>query len=632
MFKPEKIYRSVTIIPRDKVQKTISLLHEKNVCQIKMAENKLEAIQPVEDEEKILNLYSRLEFVRENLENYSSRVAPNIIKEFFSKKKITKIKRKLLLKEELFSKVDECLDIVEDTIRTNIKEIGRIDETKNNNDYFIENLAYMPPMNTSLLKDTEKLKKIVGIVNNLTIEKIKKQIEKKSLIIINEIDKKTSLLIVTCQHELSKNIESFLHKIGFDIVSFPYEDKKPLEIIDKIREENTRLAAEKEDILKDQHRLYIAYHAVLDYLHDELRRLKEKVDALSSIRKSDSFAVLECWVPAKNIEEFNNILKTRANGYYLTYNEREDAPTLLNNPKMIRPFESLTELYSLPKYNEFDPTPILAITFSFFFGFMLTDFVYGFILLALGILLIRGKGSYNEKTKNVGIILTVFGAFTLLLGIVFGSYFGNFFQSLGFNIPALIDSLNQVMIVLMISLIIGTVHLLTALTIGLIENMKKSRILEGLQKQGVWIMFVFSLLAFMLNLKVPGYILLSASLITQVILTFKEAGGISSILSIFNFPGFIGDLFSYARLTALALGTTGIALAVNFMTLMAWDIKYIGPIAAVLIFVIGHIFNMAMNGLGAFVHSIRLHFLEFFQKFYEGSGKKYVPFGIGKDN
>ena len=121
--------------------------------------------------------------------------------------------------------------------------------------------------------------------------------------------------------------------------------------------------------------------------------------------------------------------------------------------------------------------------------------------------------------------------------------------------------------------------------------------------------------------------LIGLAVVMQVGFTLLSSGLVSAILSIFAFTGFLGDLFSYARLMALGIGTSGISLAVNFMALLAYDmVPYIGIIFAILIFIVGHLFNMAMNGLGAFIHSTRLHFLEFFTKFFDGGGIEYKPF------
>lgn len=628
MFKAEKIYRSIALIPRNKVAETISLLQKKKICQIKEAENDLSPIKLQEDEQRVLNLYSRLEFVRENLEDYSNKKPPNVLKELFSSKRLPEPKRETLPKEKLFSKTEECLDLVEENVLKNIKEIEKIQEKRNYNAYLISNLGYLPDINTSLLKDSENLKKIIGIVHNSALERIKKKIQKTCILTIKPIDKKISLLIITTLHKDSEQIEQFLHSIGLDAINIPFEDLKPIQIITRLKDENINLMHEEHQILEELHKIYIAYHSLLEYFHNELEKLKQKIEAIALMKSSESFAVIESWLPEKNIEKFRDVLETQAKGYYVSCDERDDAPTLLNNPKIIKPFEAITELYSLPRYRDIDPTPILAITFSLFFGFMLTDFVYGIILLALGLLLIRGKGSYDQKIKNIGIIMSMWGVFTLGLGIIFGSYFGDFFQRLGIAMPMLIDTMKQVIIVLTIALVMGTTHMLVGLSIGFIGNIKKLKPMVAIHKQGVWIIFIASLVAFILNVRLVGLILLGISVLTQVILTFKEGGLVLSILSLFNFTGFLGDIFSYGRLMALAIGTTGIALAVNFMAIMVWEMPYVGPIIAVFVFVIGHVVNMLMNGLGAFVHSIRLHFLEFFQKFYEGSGKRYIPFGI----
>ncbi|MHA1910360.1 MAG: V-type ATP synthase subunit I, partial [Candidatus Kariarchaeaceae archaeon] len=537
-------------------------------------------------------------------------------------------KKKSLRKRELFEKSEECLNIVEENVRNNIGKIKENVDKKNNNTYLISNLMHMPEIKTDLLKETEYTKKIEGIVATGSVELIKNYVKDKCIFFSREIDKKTALVIITCLHEDFSNVDGFLHEIGFDNISVPYENATPREIITKLKKENEDIANEEESIMKEQKQLYDSYYDMLAYFHEQLLIWKEKVDVLHLIKGGSSFSALEMWVPEKNIEALKDILDRRAEGYYFVNDEDMESPSLLKNPVWAKPFEGILGLYSLPKYKNFDPTPILAITFTFTFGFMLTDFVYGLLIFVMGILLLRGKGRYDEKTKGLGIIMTMFGFSTLVLGAVFGSYFGNFFQELGIKVPMLLDALGQVMLVLIISLAIGTLHMTIGLFVGFFENVRKKQALEGLHQQGVWIFFVFGLVFIVLQLMNIGFAFLAAAVVTQVTLTFKKDGLVPSILSIFGFTGFIGDLFSYGRLMAMAIGTTGIALAVNFMTIMAAEmIPGIGIGVAVIVFIIGHLFNMAMNGLGAFVHSTRLHFLEFFSKFFDGGGKKYIPFG-----
>ena len=168
---------------------------------------------------------------------------------------------------------------------------------------------------------------------------------------------------------------------------------------------------------------------------------------------------------------------------------------------------------------------------------------------------------------------------------------------------------------------------------GFYDNIYKRKFRDAMEKQGVWLIFMIGLALFLLKLNMIGLTAIIIAVLMQMFFNFLEGGPVSSFLSVFGFSGFIGDLFSYARLMALAIGTAGIALAVNFMVFMAIDlIPWLGVPIAIVIFIIGHLFNVAMNGLGAFIHSTRLHFLEFFTKFYEGGGRTYEPFFAKREN
>src|SRR3989338_3502295 len=149
--------------------------------------------------------------------------------------------------------------------------------------------------------------------------------------------------------------------------------------------------------------------------------------------------------------------------------------------------------------------------------------------------------------------------------------------------------------------------------------------------QGVWLMFMAGIFLLILQLQPLFYIglsLIGLSVILLVALKAKLNGAPVAVLSILDIPSFFGDILSYIRLTAYAVGTSGIALAVNFLVSLSAGIPYIGIIIAILVFVVGHSFNIAMNFLGAFINAMRLHFLEFFKKFYEGGGSVYEPFKL----
>jgi V/A-type H+-transporting ATPase subunit I len=631
MFRPEKIYRTIAVIPKSRFKKMLIALQEKGICQVKEAEAGLNRIDPLEDEQRILSLYSRLSFVKEHLERHDKRKLEHPLKELFSGKKPSEPPKKTLPKEELFKKVEECLDTVEHSVRENAKEIENIETMHSTSEYLISNLHYLPHISTALLKDSPNIKKITGIVANSSIEEIKSRFGNNSVIVINSIDKRDSLLIMACLAKDYAEIEQSLHEAGFEELSVPYEDMHPHQIIKELKEKNTALASEKSRITKEMHELYHSYAPGLSYFSEQLEKLKERIDARTMMKNSDSFSVIECWVPAKNMHDFRACLKECTKSHCIIYEEREDSPSLLDNPEIIKPFEKITEMYSLPKYNNFDPTPIVALTFSLFFGFVVGDFFYGLLILLFGMLLKRGKGSYNKKTRRIANLIITLGISAGINGILFGSYFGNFIPDLlkskGIAIPYLIDSMKQVLIVLMIALGIGVLHISTGLLVGFFENMRKGKPLDALQSQGVWLLFVSSAICFIFKQNLIGIILVLLSVLLQISLNFKASGFAPALLSVFSFAGFTGDVGSYARLMALSVSTSGIGLAFNLMTNMAVNVPFIGIIMAILIFIAGHIFNILMSCLGGFVHPLRLHFLEHFSKYYDGGGTKYVPYG-----
>ncbi len=294
----------------------------------------------------------------------------------------------------------------------------------------------------------------------------------------------------------------------------------------------------------------------------------------------------------------------------------------------------ITELYGLPKYTAWDPTPMVALTFPFFYGFMLGDLAYGIFMAVLCYFIVIGIGKHAPGMKRFGKAFLIIGIVTAVMGIVFKSYFGNFFPELGnflgmtIEMPGFIDAMKDILILIILSLLIGAVHLLSGLVFGLLENLSKKQWLAAAKNQGVWLIFFAGIVAAALPpTQMIGLGMLIFAVVLQVVTNFLDSGPAVALLSPMNFAGFVGDLFSYARLAAMAVGTAGIALAVNFMVFLAIKlIPVVGILVGIIIFIVGHLFNFGMNALGSFIHTLRLHFLEYFSKFYQGGGKKYQPF------
>jgi len=635
MFRPAKIYHTTIVLKEDKVNALINRLYELGICELKEAKVDLSSKYSYEVVKNLDEIQTRFNFIVDSLEEYKEVVQPgNRIKQFFSPKPPKKHKSMLYPTAEIIEEVHYHLGLIEPKILERLDKLEKIKEQVQKNEFVISNLSLLPEIRTDIFKSSENIKVLLGLISTTSIAKIKNQLAKKEVVVVaEEKDKTLSFITVLTTPEELSNVEKILHDVGFETLDIPYESKKPIEIINSLKREIEKLKDEKRKIdgfLTKTRRLYEEKFALLS---EELEIAKQKIIALQNFKTTMAFSVLEAWVPKKDFNKFHGIVKEISKQYYIEIDEKDDAPTLLKNAKLIKPFEMLTELYSPPKYKDFDPTPILAITFTLFFGFMLTDVAYGLIVLALGWIMYRGIGKFNESMKKFAIILILFGISTAIMGVVFGSYFGDFFQKIGLNIPIPIDAMRQVMLTLAIALGLGSLHLTIGLISGFYENIHKGSFKDALAKQGVWLMFMIGLFFILLKLNTIGLVAIFIAVGLQIFFNFLEGGVVSSFLSIFGFSGFIGDLFSYARLMALAIGTAGIALAINFMVFMVVDlIPWLGWVIAVFVFVIGHMFNIVMNGLGAFVHSTRLHFLEFFTKFYEGGGRTYKPFVAERKN
>jgi V/A-type H+-transporting ATPase subunit I len=272
----------------------------------------------------------------------------------------------------------------------------------------------------------------------------------------------------------------------------------------------------------------------------------------------------------------------------------------------------------MPTYNGVDPTLFIVPGFLLFFSIMLTDAMYGVIALILGLLLVRGGGRYNIFIKDAGIILSSAGIATIIIGALAGGWLGGF----GLKVPILkamqvFDPMVQVTAFLLIALIIGLTHVNVGVVINVWSRIKRREIWQALTGN-LWFLFAQpGLFFFIVGYKSVG----SVFLVISLILLFLG----HKAMAMFQVTGFMGDVLSYARLMALGLCTTGIAMTVNVLSDMLYAGSSIGIFFAIVVFFIGHLFNFVINAMGSFVHGLRLHYVELFTKFFESGGADFTP-------
>ncbi|MCX8158050.1 MAG: V-type ATP synthase subunit I [Candidatus Diapherotrites archaeon] len=632
MFRPARMLKVNAILPKECLKKTISLLHEKGVCELVFEESKNISVQPRVEAIKISR--NKLAHLKNILSEFKPVLQPeSFIKKLFYPNKPTNLNSTFYYNEDILTKADMLINILEEKIKRPYenfidrrKKLEEIEEEK-------KNLSFLPrDIETIYFSDGKNYYVSKGLVFSKNVAKIKDKLQ-SCFLVEHKINKEISFLAVFYHSSKKDFVDKTLHLFGFESINFPLQKNTPAEILDMLDEEKKKVSEELNVIFSELENISKEFLPEVDFVLTELDINLDREIAIEKTMSSNSFCMISAWVPRKNFNYFLKIIED-SEGYFLEAYESDNAPTLLDNPKILKPFEILVELYSLPKYKDFDPTPIVAFTFMLFFGFMLSDFFYGLVLAITAFAIFNGAGKYDKALKKLSAMFLGLGISTLLFGFIFSSYFGDFFARIGFRALGLVDPIRDVILVIELSIAIGVLHILVGLIVGFYNNIKRGFFSEAFSKQGSLIFFIIGIfLLFSGGLFI--YLALFCFILAVLInFYFKSKDGvILGLLSIFDFTALLGDIFSYARLTALAVGTSGIALAVNFMALLAFNnIPYLGLPIAIFIFFVGHSFNMFMSGLGAFIHSMRLHYLEFFQKFYEGGGVKYKPFSAKIEN
>lgn len=409
-------------------------------------------------------------------------------------------------------------------------------------------------------------------------------------------------------------------------VMFPDLTGTPSQAIENLKERLEQLKEERKSVLSEVETLLeyrIMLMACFDYMDNEY----EKHQAMVNLGRTENSFLLDGWVPVPVLGDLESAVDNETETAVLAIRDPEpdeNVPVLLHNSGPVEPYEVVTKLFSTPKKYELDPTPFMAPFFFLFFGICLSDAGYGIILGLLSFLMLR-KLKLGQSGKQL-LNLLLLGSFSAL---VFGLMFGGVFGDLIDLPPLLFDPLEEPMVMLIGALGIGLVQIYFGMGLQAYRNMKAGKPLSALYDQGFWFILLNSLILLFLGWPPAQWLAIASAaglVLTQgrrqrsVVLKF-----FSGLMSLYNLTQYLSDVLSYSRLFALGLASVVIGMVVNSVgDLVAGSI--IGSIALVIILVGGHFFNMIISSLSAYVHTSRLQYLEFFNKFFEGGGRSFQPF------
>jgi len=493
-------------------------------------------------------------------------------------------------------------------------------------------------MDLADLKDSKYTSTTVGRINAGSASEIKNELsnltDELDIFTVPADDKEGEIIVAVTLKEFSDDVYSTLRKFDFERIEVGDVEGTPQQIISNAESRLLTIESERASVKTELRAVAEQWDDDILALKEQLENEKEKNEILSSFVQTKDAYVLEAWVPVKDTEKVEQLVEKSSDGHCafetieVEGTDDENVPILQQNGWYAKPFEYLVDMYSPVRYNAMDPTIFVAITFPFFFGFCLTDSIYGLLVALIGVLLLKGMGKVKESMHSFGWILIWSGLWSVVLGLITNGFLGDFPERmLGYRLPTVIPAVEAFVhpdTILIIAIIVGLIYTNIGFILGAINNLRYGNVKDAIGSQICWFVFEAGIILLALGFLMPAIgmigMVLGGILIVATIGMLVWANGAYGVMDIF---GYMGDVLSYARLLALCLATGGIAMTVNILTNLVGDmIPFIGFILAIIIFIGGHIANFAFQVLGAFINALRLNYVEFFSQFFmEGKGK-----------
>ena len=524
--------------------------------------------------------------------------------------------------------------------------LGYLKTTLAQNEQTIKDLrAYLElPVAFNLLQGTNSTFMLCGILPNRQLERFKSDFDLSKFSVYDvPSGKDKKCVVVTCHREDAPHAE-VIHDYNLEVCKFEF-DKNATEMTQVLVNQNFELKSQYTAALQN---IIIPVEDIrtvknfYDYVSDEI----DTADLTANTLQTEQYYVMNGWVIASEETGIRTTLEKQYPGILLKFEqptENDNPPVLIKNSRLVTPFQQITNMYGMPSGKDIDPNPFVALFYFIFFGMMVGDVGYGLLLMAAAALFIYLKKPFGN-TKQFILLFGIGGLSIMLWGFLYGSIFG-------FGIPSgVIDPIGKAIELLLLSLALGLAQILFGICLSFVKNLKNKKyldaVLDSLPRIVLFIglfMFLpkaaFSLfninvnIAFLDTISAPGMYMTLAGVAGIILFNGRKRKGIlgklmGSLAGAYGLINYFNDVISYVRLFALALVGAVLAYIGNTMGgMMFTGIPIIGYVLGVLVAIAFHTFNIGLGLLSAYVHGARLHFIEFFSKFYNGDGTAFKPIG-----
>jgi len=430
---------------------------------------------------------------------------------------------------------------------------------------------------------------------------------------------------VLCHSSERERILALLKTANFSASALPQSNASVQEQLAENRAEREKVD-QQQAALVQQTADQVGDLEALKQLYDLLASKRARLKAAEHFSSSERTFFMQGWIPAPMIDTFEKRILAVSPTVALSFSEAqegEEPPVLLHNNPMASPFESVVQGFSLPSPRGIDPTAIMTPFYVNFMGMMISDAGYGLMMAIIIPILIKVLKP-AKNTRNMLWLLAAGGVATLFWGALYNSWFG--FAPL----PTLFDPMNNALPVMGVCIGLGAVHLFTGLGIAAYMNIKRGKPLDAVADQLSWFLLVVGLALMIVKPQIGQWIAIAGAGIILVTAGREKSKNplkrlLSGLGALYGATSWISDLLSYMRLFGMGLATGVIGMVINILVGMVFQSGPIGMVLGAILFVGGHLFNAGINTLGAYVHSCRLQYIEFFGKFYEDGGTAFMP-------